>query len=117
MRRPSGLPHHPLLQPVPEPTAPPERPSKESLFVSIPSPKTLVAHLDQYVIGQAIPQRRLALGVSNHYKRLVDAWEHHDPDPIIADADLRDVVAEKSNIDGPGRGGGQTEDGSFGGTV
>ncbi len=85
-------------QPVPEPTPPPERPSKESLLASIPSPKTLVAHLDQFVIGQAVAKRRLAVGVSNHYKRIVDTWDRGAPDPIITDADLRDVVVEKSNI-------------------
>ena len=85
-------------QPVPEPAPPPERPSKEALLASIPSPKTLVAHLDQFVIGQDIAKRRLALGVSNHFKRLVDAWDQDAPDPIIADPDLRDVVVEKCNI-------------------
>ena len=85
-------------QPVPEPTPPPERPSKEARLASIPSPKSLVAHLDQFVIGQHIAKRRLALGVSSHFKRLVDAWEQDDPDPIIADADLRNVRIEKSNI-------------------
>ena len=85
-------------QPVPEPTPPPERPSKEARLASIPSPKTLVAHLDQYVIGQDIAKRRLALGVSNHFKRLVDAWDRDAPDPIIADADLQNVRIEKSNI-------------------
>jgi len=85
-------------QPVPEPAPPPERPSKESLLASIPSPKSLVAHLDQFVIGQAIAKRRLSLGVSNHFKRLVDAWDRTAPDPIVTDADLRDVVVEKSNI-------------------
>ncbi len=38
------------------------------------------------------------MGVSNHYKRLVDAWDKDAPDTVIADADLRDVVVEKSNI-------------------
>ena len=85
-------------QPVPEPAPPPERPSKEALLASIPSPKSLVAHFDQFVIGQDIAKRRLALGVSNHYKRIVDTWDCGAPDPIIADADLRDVVVEKSNI-------------------
>src|SRR5271165_6162443 len=85
-------------QPVPEPTPPPERPSREARLASIPAPKTLVAHLDQYVIGQNIAKRRLALGVSNHFKRLVDAWDRTAPDPIVTDADLRDVVVEKSNI-------------------
>ena len=85
-------------QPVPEPTTPPERPSKEALLASIPAPKTLVAHLDQFVIGQSIAKRRLALGVSNHYKRLVDAWDKDAPDPIVADPDLQNVRIEKSNI-------------------
>src|SRR5271157_691373 len=85
-------------QPVPEPAPPPERPSKEALLASIPSPKTLVAHLDQYVIGQAVAKRRLALGVTNHFKRLVDCWDRDAPDPIIADADLHNVRIEKSNI-------------------
>ncbi len=64
----------------------------------VPSPKTLVAHLDQFVIGQAVAKRRLALGVSNHYKRVVDAWDKDAPDPIVADADLHNVRIEKSNI-------------------
>ena len=83
-------------QPVSEPAPPPERPSKEALLASIPSPKTLVAHLDQFVIGQAIAKRRLALGVSNHFKRLVDAWDKDAPDPIVADPDLHNVRIEKS---------------------
>ena len=73
-------------QPVPEPTPPPERPSKEARLASIPSPKTLVDHLNQHVIGQDIAKRRLAVGVSNHFKRLVDTWDRDDPDPIITDA-------------------------------
>ena len=85
-------------QPVPEPTPPPERPSKEVRLASIPLPKTLVAHLDQYVVGQNIAKRRLALGVSNHFKRLVDCWDKDAPDPIVADPDLHNVVVEKSNI-------------------
>src|SRR5208282_447259 len=84
-------------QPVPEPP-PPERPSREARLASIPAPKTLVAHLDQFVIGQHIAKRRLALGVSNHFKRLVDAWNSGAPDPIVADADLQNVRIEKSNI-------------------
>jgi ATP-dependent Clp protease ATP-binding subunit ClpX len=85
-------------QPVPEPAPPPERPSKDARLASIPSPKTLVAHLDQYVIGQDIAKRRLALGVSNHFKRIVDTWDRDAPDPIVADPDLQNVRIEKSNI-------------------
>jgi len=52
-------------EPVPEPAPPPERPSKEARLASIPSPTTLVAHVDQYVIGQDIAKKRLALGAIN----------------------------------------------------
>jgi len=85
-------------QPVPEPAPPPERPSREARLAFVPSPKTLVTHLDQHVIGQNIAKRRLALGVSNHYKRLVDTWDRAAPDPIVADPDLHNVRIEKSNI-------------------
>ena len=50
------------------------------------------------MIGQSIAKRRLALGVSNHYKRLVDAWDCGAPDPIVTDPDLHNVRIEKSNI-------------------
>jgi ATP-dependent Clp protease ATP-binding subunit ClpX len=85
-------------QPAPEPAPPPERPSKEVRLAFIPTPKSVVAHLDQFVIGQTQAKKRLALGVSNHFKRLVDTWDRNDPDPIITDLDLRDVMVEKSNI-------------------
>src|SRR5208337_266355 len=85
-------------QPVPEPAPPPERPSREALLALIPAPKTLVTHLDQFVIGQSIAKRRLALGVSNHFKRIVDTWDRDAPDPIVADPDLHNVRIEKSNI-------------------
>ena len=62
-------------QPTPEPAPPLSAPRMRHVLASIPSPKSLVAHLDQYVIGQDIAKRRLALGVTNHYKRLVDAWD------------------------------------------
>ena len=64
------------------------------LAASIPSPKTLVAHLDQFVIGQDIAKRRLALGISNHYKRLVDTWDRTAPDPIITDPDSHSTNRE-----------------------
>ena len=87
-----------VTTPQPEPAPPLERPSREARLAAIPSPKTLVAHLDQYVIGQDIAKRKLAIGVSNHFKRLVDVWDSDAPDPIVPDPDLRDVVVEKSNI-------------------
>ncbi|MBL8869065.1 MAG: ATP-dependent Clp protease ATP-binding subunit ClpX [Planctomycetaceae bacterium] len=60
-------------------------PSK-TLFNEIPSPREIVAHLDQYVIGQEFSKRVLAVAVHNHYKRLSADWSGSD------------VEIEKSNI-------------------
>ena len=50
----------------------------------LPKPKDIVAHLDQYVIGQDAAKRYLAVAVYNHYKRLSQPTD--------------DVDIEKSNI-------------------
>ena len=60
-------------------------PAKQ-LFREIPSPREIVTHLDQYVIGQTAAKRILAVAVHNHYKRLSRGWEGTD------------VEIEKSNI-------------------
>jgi ATP-dependent Clp protease ATP-binding subunit ClpX len=60
-------------------------PSKK-LFNEIPSPREIVTHLDQYVIGQQHSKRVLAVAVHNHYKRLSSDWSGSD------------VEIEKSNI-------------------
>ena len=56
------------------------------LFNKIPTPRELVADLDQYVIGQQPAKRVLSVAVHNHYKRLSLDWEGSD------------VEIEKSNI-------------------
>jgi len=56
------------------------------LFNKIPTPRELVADLDQYVIGQQSAKRVLSVAVHNHYKRLSLDWEGSD------------VEIEKSNI-------------------
>ncbi|MDA8745909.1 ATP-dependent Clp protease ATP-binding subunit ClpX [Rubripirellula amarantea] len=61
-------------------------PSK-TLFNEIPAPREIVAHLDQYVIGQNAAKRVLAVAVHNHYKRLTSEWEGEG-----------EVEIEKSNI-------------------
>ena len=61
-------------------------PTKQ-LFNEIPSPRHIVEHLDQYVIGQSAAKRVLAVAVHNHYKRLTSDWEGSS-----------DVEIEKSNI-------------------
>ena len=56
------------------------------LFNKIPTPREIVAELDEYVIGQSAAKRVLAVAVHNHYKRLSLDWEGAD------------VEIEKSNI-------------------
>ncbi len=62
------------------------RGSSKQLFTEIPSPREIVAHLDEYVIGQTPAKRVLGVAVHNHYKRLSLGWEGSD------------VEIEKSNI-------------------
>ncbi|MCA9119810.1 MAG: ATP-dependent Clp protease ATP-binding subunit ClpX [Planctomycetaceae bacterium] len=62
------------------------RGSSKQLFTEIPTPREIVAHLDEYVIGQSAAKRVLAVAVHNHYKRLSLGWEGSD------------VEIEKSNI-------------------
>jgi ATP-dependent Clp protease ATP-binding subunit ClpX len=46
------------------------RGTSKQLFTAIPSPREIVSHLDQYVIGQHHAKRVLAVAVHSHYKRL-----------------------------------------------
>ncbi len=50
----------------------------------IPSPREIVEFMSQYVIGQQIAKRSLAVAVHNHYKRLLHA-ESEDSDSIELD--------------------------------
>ena len=56
------------------------------MFTKIPSPREIVAELDNYVIGQDSAKRVLAVAVHSHYKRLMAA------------EDEGDVEIDKSNI-------------------
>jgi ATP-dependent Clp protease ATP-binding subunit ClpX len=58
----------------------------KQLFTRIPSPREILAQLDEYVIGQEAAKRVLAVAVHSHYKRLVAA------------EDESDVEIDKSNI-------------------
>ena len=62
------------------------RGTSRQLFTSIPAQREIVAHLDEYVIGQEHAKRVLAVAVHNHYKRLMHSGESGD------------VELEKSNI-------------------
>ncbi|NOL49868.1 ATP-dependent Clp protease ATP-binding subunit ClpX [Pelistega europaea] len=56
----------------------------------LPTPAEIKAFLDQYVIGQDIPKRSLAVAVYNHYKRIRHAQTQGDAKD--------DVELSKSNI-------------------
>ena len=62
------------------------RGTSKQLFTSIPTPREIVGHLDQYVIGQQHAKRVLAVAVHSHYKRLNLGSEGGD------------VEVDKSNI-------------------
>lgn len=55
--------------------------------LEIPTPREIVEHLNQYVIGQDEAKKTLAVSVTNHYKRLNSKLENED-----------DVEIEKSNV-------------------
>jgi ATP-dependent Clp protease ATP-binding subunit ClpX len=54
----------------------------------LPVPTVIKQHLDQYVVGQELAKRTLAVAVYNHYKRLRHTTQ----------ADKNDVELSKSNI-------------------
>jgi ATP-dependent Clp protease ATP-binding subunit ClpX len=62
------------------------RGSDKQLFREVPTPREIVKHLDQYVIGQNSSKKVLAVAVHNHYKRLNHGFQGSD------------VEIEKSNI-------------------
>lgn len=59
----------------------------------IPTPKDIVAYLDEHVIGQAEAKKRLAVAVSNHYKRVLS-----NLCGAGNDGEFADVKIDKSNV-------------------
>ena len=47
------------------------RGAAKPLFTKVPTPREIVQHLDQYVIGQERAKKVLAVAVHSHYKRLM----------------------------------------------
>ena len=62
------------------------RGESRKLFTHVPTPRQIVEHLDEYVIGQEHTKRLLGVAVHNHYKRLILSQEDNE------------VEIEKSNI-------------------
>ena len=63
---------------------------KNSTLEKIPTPRELVAHLNEYIIGQERVKKTLAVAVVNHYKRVLGGE--------IDDPELKDVEVSKSNV-------------------
>lgn len=61
-------------------TDPPKKPSVEASL----DPREIMAHLDQYVIGQASAKRVLSVAIANHYKRI----RNRDADTEIEKANI-----------------------------
>jgi ATP-dependent Clp protease ATP-binding subunit ClpX len=70
----------------------------EGRLSPIPTPREIVAELDRSVVGQERAKRTLAIAVSNHFARHLDAVDRASADPIVTDASLRHVTIEKSNV-------------------
>jgi len=64
------------------------RGDSKPLFSKVPTPRELVSHLNQYVIGQNNAKKTLAVAVHNHYKRLL----------MLGSDEESDVEVEKSNV-------------------
>lgn len=60
----------------------------EAEYESLPTPKEIFTHLDEYVIGQEDAKRTLSVAVYNHYKRLESERF----------SDTKEVELSKSNI-------------------
>ncbi len=61
-------------------------PKKTATLGELPTPAQMKRQLDQYVVGQEMPKRQVAVAVYNHYKR---TWAG----PTVSDVEL-----EKSNL-------------------
>lgn len=66
--------------------------------VTLPTPKEILEILDQYVIGQGVPKKILAVAVYNHYKRLQLQRDDIQDTSATPNTDENTVEIGKSNI-------------------
>jgi ATP-dependent Clp protease ATP-binding subunit ClpX len=74
-----------LYEDAPQPDAAPPEPSTFAIERLL-APREIMAHLDEYVVGQDFAKRVLSVAVYNHYKRIVNGGVAND------------VELDKSNI-------------------
>lgn len=66
------------------------RPELPEANLEIPNPKKIVEYMNQYIVGQDLAKKTLAVAVSNHYKRIFG--------PKLENSELDDTNIEKSNV-------------------
>ena len=64
----------------------------------IPSPRAIVEHLDQYVIGQERAKKVLSVAVYNHYKRVFGVRAGGERRETVVEPENSDVELAKSNV-------------------
>lgn len=81
-------------------------PNAAAAIRPIPSPREIVEHLNQYVIGQTHAKKVLSVAVYNHYKRVFGARagtktgrdDAHGPRTGVTQDDEEEVELTKSNV-------------------
>ena len=76
------------------------RPKLLQQFRNLPTPIEMFHYLNDYVIGQEEPKKKLSVQVCNHYRRILDldVQKASAATPLVRQKQLEDVEIEKSNI-------------------
>ncbi|KAI9032747.1 P-loop containing nucleoside triphosphate hydrolase protein [Phycomyces nitens] len=95
--------HYHAVDPVqPNPLNQPIRPIDTLISSQLANPRTIVKHLDEYVIGQDRAKKILAVAVYNHYNRVQANLSHEstqeDPQGLAADQEDRSFAEHHSAI-------------------